>query len=113
MIHPFAWEFCCAQIKVIDWTKYRRVHEELMKQLDKRENDCLPQVALNTTEVILQPVKFMQPQHTTLRINNTGQVGVLLEQHRPGGCVARTTQGRWVCCYNNTGQVGVLLQQHR
>lgn len=35
-----------AQIKVIDKSSFRRVHEEVMKQLDKLENEYLPQVIL-------------------------------------------------------------------
>ena len=39
------------QIKIIDKDKYRQVYENVMKNLDKLENEFLPQVSLNKTEV--------------------------------------------------------------
>uniref|UniRef100_A0A6A7FUV4 phosphoinositide 5-phosphatase n=2 Tax=Hirondellea gigas TaxID=1518452 RepID=A0A6A7FUV4_9CRUS len=65
-----------SQVKVIDVASYRRVHEEVMKQLDKMENDLLPSVELSVSEIILKPVQFLQPQHDTLTISNTGQISV-------------------------------------
>lgn len=66
-------------IKVIDTRRYRRIYEEVMKKLDKLENEFLPQVTVDTTEVILEPVKFLQPQTKYLTIANTGQVPVQFE----------------------------------
>ncbi|KAG7153258.1 Inositol polyphosphate 5-phosphatase OCRL-like, partial [Homarus americanus] len=43
-------------IKVIDTRRYRRIYEEVMKKLDKLENEFLPQVTIDTTEIILEPV---------------------------------------------------------
>ncbi|XP_069987789.1 inositol polyphosphate 5-phosphatase OCRL-like [Penaeus vannamei] len=50
-----------------------------MKKLDKLENEFLPQVTVDTTEVILEPVKFLQTQTKYLTIANTGQVPVQFE----------------------------------
>ncbi|XP_068249219.1 inositol polyphosphate 5-phosphatase OCRL isoform X1 [Palaemon carinicauda] len=68
-----------AGIKVIDTRRYRRNYEEVMKKLDKLENEFLPQVTVDTTEVILEPVRFLQPQTKYLTIANTGQVPVQFE----------------------------------
>ncbi|XP_047482495.1 inositol polyphosphate 5-phosphatase OCRL-like isoform X2 [Penaeus chinensis] len=68
-----------AGIKVIDTRRYRRIYEEVMKKLDKLENEFLPQVTVDTTEVILEPVKFLQTQTKYLTIANTGQVPVQFE----------------------------------
>ncbi|MCL4122564.1 UNVERIFIED_CONTAM: hypothetical protein GTU68_036214 [Idotea baltica] len=68
-----------ASIKVIDTTRYRRVYEDVMKQLDKLENEFLPQVTVDTTEILLGPVRFMQPQTQSLTIANTGQVPINFE----------------------------------
>lgn len=62
------------QIKVVDTRRYRRIYEEVMKKLDKLENEFLPQVTIDTTEIILEPVKFYQSQTKYLTIANTGQV---------------------------------------
>ncbi|CAL4061657.1 unnamed protein product, partial [Meganyctiphanes norvegica] len=66
-------------IKVIDTRRYRRIYEEVMKKLDKLENEFLPQVQVDATEIILEPVKFLQPQTKYLTIANTGQVPVQFE----------------------------------
>lgn len=39
------------QIKVIDQKRYKKVYEDIMKQLDRIENDYLPQIKLDKTEV--------------------------------------------------------------
>lgn len=41
------------QVRVIDEEKYKKVYEDIMKQLDRLENDYLPQVKLDKTEVYL------------------------------------------------------------
>jgi hypothetical protein len=59
---------------VIDIVKYRKIHEEVMKKLDKLENEFLPQVTVDNTEVILDTVRYLEPQKKELIIANTGQV---------------------------------------
>ncbi|XP_015123931.1 inositol polyphosphate 5-phosphatase OCRL-1 [Diachasma alloeum] len=68
-----------AQIRVIDMTKYRKIHEEVMKKLDKLENEFLPQVMVDTTEIIFDILKFLEPSSKELIIANTGQVPVQFE----------------------------------
>jgi phosphatidylinositol-bisphosphatase len=65
-----------AGIRVIDPVRYRKVYEEVMKQLDKLENEFLPQVAVDKTEILFDTVRFLEPQSRTLTIANTGQVGL-------------------------------------
>jgi hypothetical protein len=62
------------QIRVIDAVKYRRIHEEVMKKLDKLENEFLPQVMVDNTEVIFDTVHYLESQIRDLIIANTGQV---------------------------------------
>lgn len=71
-------EYCCFQIRVIDVVKYRKIHEEVMKKLDKLENEFLPQVMVDTTEVIFDTLKFLEMSKKELIIANTGQVRVML-----------------------------------
>ena len=68
-----------SQIRVIDVTKYRKIHEEVMKKLDKLENEFLPQVMVDTTEIIFDVLKFLEPSSKELIIANTGQVPVQFE----------------------------------
>lgn len=60
-------------------TKYRKIHEHIMKKLDKAENEYLPQVMVDNTEIIFHKVKFMEPQLKELTVANTGQVPVQFE----------------------------------
>jgi len=55
-------------------TKYRKIHEEVMKKLDKLENEFLPQVMVDTTDIIFDILRFLEPNSKELIIANTGQV---------------------------------------
>ena len=46
-----AYYFFLWQIKVVERSKERKVFEEIVRKLDKRENDSLPQVKLGKHEV--------------------------------------------------------------
>lgn len=50
-----------------------------MKKLDKLENEFLPQVMVDSTEVIFDLLKFAEPIAKELIIANTGQVPVQFE----------------------------------
>lgn len=63
-----------SQIRVVDPEKYRKTHEEVLKKLDKLENEFLPQVMVDQTEVVFDTVKFFEPQCKSIIIANTGQV---------------------------------------
>lgn len=45
-----------------------------MKKLDRLENEFLPQVMVDTTEIIFDKVHFLEAQSKDLIIANTGQV---------------------------------------
>ena len=45
-----------------------------MKKLDKLENEFLPQVMVDNTEIIFDTLRFLEPQSKELIIANTGQV---------------------------------------
>ncbi len=69
-----------AGMKVVDQAKYRKVYEDVMKKLDRLENEFLPQVTVETTEVTFDgDVRFMEPRARTLTVANTGQVPVQFE----------------------------------
>ena len=39
------------QVRVIDQPRYKSVYEDIMKKVDRWENDTLPQIKLDKTEV--------------------------------------------------------------
>ena len=58
---------------------YRKIYEDVMKKLDKLENEFLPQVTVDTTEITLDEIRFVEPVSSTLTCANTGQVPVQFE----------------------------------
>ncbi|XP_015911155.1 type II inositol 1,4,5-trisphosphate 5-phosphatase [Parasteatoda tepidariorum] len=68
-----------SQVKVVDVAKYRKIYEEVMKKLDKLENEFLPQVTLDKLEINFGKVHFIEPKVQSLTIANTGQVPVQFE----------------------------------
>ncbi|XP_066260889.1 inositol polyphosphate 5-phosphatase OCRL isoform X1 [Euwallacea similis] len=63
-----------SEISVVDPVKYRKVHEDLLKKMDKHENEFLPQVTVDQTEVTFESVRFREPQYKEIIIANTGVV---------------------------------------
>ncbi|TRY74769.1 hypothetical protein TCAL_09197 [Tigriopus californicus] len=69
-----------AGVKVIDPVKYRKIYEDVMKKLDRLENEFLPQVTVENTEIIFDgKVQFLETYTKTLTVANTGQVPVQYE----------------------------------
>ncbi|KFM68462.1 Type II inositol-1,4,5-trisphosphate 5-phosphatase, partial [Stegodyphus mimosarum] len=68
-----------SNVKVVDISKYRKIYEEVMKKLDKLENEFLPQVTLDKLEVNFEKVHFIESKVQTITIANTGQVPVQFE----------------------------------
>lgn len=66
-------------IGVVDPEKYRKVHETLLKELDKLENEYLPQVTVDQTEVSFGLVKFREQPTKEIIIANTGLVPARFE----------------------------------
>ena len=63
-------------MKVVDEVKYRKIYEDVMKRLDKLENEFLPQVTVDTTEIVFDTIKFNEASTKNLIVANTGQVPV-------------------------------------
>ncbi|XP_051892634.1 type II inositol 1,4,5-trisphosphate 5-phosphatase isoform X2 [Pristis pectinata] len=61
-------------IKVVNQDLCRKTYENIVRTLDRMENDSIPSVSLSKTEFHFENVKFMQLQVQTLVIANTGLV---------------------------------------
>ncbi|XP_045901502.1 type II inositol 1,4,5-trisphosphate 5-phosphatase isoform X2 [Micropterus dolomieu] len=61
-------------IKRVNTEAYKKTFEEIVRNIDKMENECIPSVTLAKREFHFQDVKFMQHQAETLSIINDGQV---------------------------------------
>ncbi|XP_036442524.1 type II inositol 1,4,5-trisphosphate 5-phosphatase isoform X2 [Colossoma macropomum] len=61
-------------IKVVNEESYKRTLEDIVRSLDKLENECIPSVCLSQSEFHFKDVKFMQHRAETLTLHNDGQV---------------------------------------
>lgn len=66
-----------SSVKVINMDKYRLTYQDVMKRLDKIENELLPQVTVDKTDIVFDGVTFRQSCVRYLKVRNTGQIGVL------------------------------------
>uniref|UniRef100_A0A8C6K803 phosphoinositide 5-phosphatase n=1 Tax=Nothobranchius furzeri TaxID=105023 RepID=A0A8C6K803_NOTFU len=53
---------------------YKKTFEEIVRNIDKMENECIPSVTLSKREFHFKDVKFMEHQAETLKLFNDGQV---------------------------------------
>lgn len=60
-------------VKVVDVTRERKVFEEIVRKLDREENESLPQVKLEKQELSFGDVNFLEKHLRTLPVANIGQ----------------------------------------
>ncbi|KAL3122896.1 hypothetical protein niasHT_010296 [Heterodera trifolii] len=61
------------QVKKVDRPRRSAIYEQLLREVDKRQNELLPQITLSNTEFHFGTVLFDQPSLAVLTITNTGQ----------------------------------------
>ncbi|KAK5576317.1 hypothetical protein RB653_007458 [Dictyostelium firmibasis] len=62
------------KIKVVIPDSKNRIYQEIVKELDKKENDSMPDANISTNMVDFETIKFMQPTSRQLVFENIGQV---------------------------------------
>lgn len=66
-------------IKVVDEVRHRKVYERVMKDLDRIENEALPQVNLNKLEFKFNNITVTEPSTDKLVVSNVGRSEVHFE----------------------------------
>uniref|UniRef100_A0AAR2KBG6 phosphoinositide 5-phosphatase n=1 Tax=Pygocentrus nattereri TaxID=42514 RepID=A0AAR2KBG6_PYGNA len=61
-------------VKMVNELRYKKVFEEIVRDMDRMENDFLPSLALTRREFTFENVKFRQLQRQSFLITNDGQV---------------------------------------
>ena len=67
------------QIKVINPESYKKTYKEVMKMLDRNENDTLPQVSVDKNQINFGKLSFRDMVTDALIITNTGLTDVHFE----------------------------------
>ncbi|KAI4892882.1 hypothetical protein NFI96_012631, partial [Prochilodus magdalenae] len=61
-------------VKMVNEQRYKKIFEELVRDMDRMENDFLPSLSLTHREFTFENVKFRQLQRQSFLITNDGQV---------------------------------------
>ncbi|XP_015230889.1 PREDICTED: type II inositol 1,4,5-trisphosphate 5-phosphatase isoform X1 [Cyprinodon variegatus] len=61
-------------IKRVNSEAYKKTFEEIVRNIDKMENECIPSLSLSKREFHFKDVKYMQHQAEALSLFNDGQV---------------------------------------
>jgi phosphatidylinositol-bisphosphatase len=61
-------------VKVIQPEKYKQLYRDLIKTLDKLENDMLPEIKISNQLINFENIRYLIPQSRILSLENTGQV---------------------------------------
>ncbi|KAF9109704.1 hypothetical protein BGX27_007295 [Mortierella sp. AM989] len=61
------------KVKTLIHEKQAEVHQAIIRELDKYENECMPDATLSTSGVVFDEVRYLEPKKTSITIKNTGQ----------------------------------------
>ncbi|KAI8596049.1 Endonuclease/exonuclease/phosphatase [Dissophora ornata] len=60
------------KVKTLLHDKQAEVHQAIVRDLDKYENECMPDATISSSNVIFDEVRYLEPKKTTITIKNTG-----------------------------------------
>ncbi|KAF9567892.1 hypothetical protein EC968_003128 [Mortierella alpina] len=60
------------KVKTLLHDKQLEVHQAIVRELDRYENECLPDATLSTSNIVFDEVRYLEPKKTSLTLTNTG-----------------------------------------
>ncbi|KAF9281496.1 hypothetical protein BGZ68_006616 [Mortierella alpina] len=60
------------KVKTLLKDKQLEVHQAIVRELDRYENECLPDATLSTSNIVFDEVRYLEPKKTSLTLKNTG-----------------------------------------
>ncbi|KAG0244691.1 Endonuclease/exonuclease/phosphatase [Mortierella sp. GBAus27b] len=61
------------KVKTLLHDKQAEVHQAIVRELDRYENECMPDAIISTFNVIFEDVRYLEPRKQYIVIKNTGQ----------------------------------------
>ncbi|KAF9156874.1 hypothetical protein BG015_011524 [Linnemannia schmuckeri] len=59
------------KVKTLLQDKQAEVHQAIVKELDRYENECMPDATISSSSVVFDKVRYLEPKKTTITIRNT------------------------------------------
>ncbi|KAF9119900.1 hypothetical protein BGW39_011838 [Mortierella sp. 14UC] len=59
------------KVKTLLHDKQAEVHQAIVKELDRYENECMPDATISSMSVVFDKVRYLEPKKTTITIKNT------------------------------------------
>ncbi|KAF9351436.1 hypothetical protein BGX26_010562 [Mortierella sp. AD094] len=66
-------KFLKLKVKTLMHEKQAEVHQAIVRDLDKYENECMPDATLSSSNVVFEEVRYLEPKKASVTIKNTGQ----------------------------------------
>ncbi|KAF9406552.1 hypothetical protein BGZ94_003065, partial [Podila epigama] len=61
------------KVKTVLRDKQAEVHQAIVRDLDKYENECMPDATISTSNIVFDDVRYLEPKKTSITIKNTGR----------------------------------------
>ncbi|KAI1316951.1 hypothetical protein EDD11_009195 [Mortierella claussenii] len=61
------------KVKTLLHDKQAEVHQAIVRELDKYENECMPDATISSSNVVYEEIRYLEPKKTSITIKNTGQ----------------------------------------
>ncbi|KAF9954162.1 hypothetical protein BGZ65_004209, partial [Modicella reniformis] len=61
------------KVKTLLHDKQAEVHQAIVRELDRYENECMPDATISSSNVVFEEIRYLEPKKKQISIRNTGQ----------------------------------------